>query len=138
MDYLILTVPIGICVVLPIMIVWLVMRAKINETNKRTEILRIAIEKNTDIDIAEFIKKMNPPQKTLKEKLLNRLLCGVLFTVLGIGALFFGLISYCDVGPSAYIPSILFFPLGIAYLINYFVGKKMLKKEIEAELQSKK
>ena len=38
MDVAIL-VPLGICVVLPVMIVWLVTRARQNETNKKTEIM---------------------------------------------------------------------------------------------------
>lgn len=36
--------PIFICVVLPVMIVWLVTRAKQNETNKKAEIMLKAIE----------------------------------------------------------------------------------------------
>ena len=42
MDVAIL-VPLGICVVLPVMIVWLVTRARQNETNKKTEIMLKAI-----------------------------------------------------------------------------------------------
>ena len=44
-------IPIGICVVLPIIIVWLNMRRKTNETNRRTEVLLAAIEKNPDLDM---------------------------------------------------------------------------------------
>ena len=40
-------VPIGICVILPVSIVMLYLRARKHETNKRTEILLAAIEKNT-------------------------------------------------------------------------------------------
>ena len=41
-------VPLGIVVVLPVLIVWLDMRKKANDTNKRTEIVLAAIEKNSD------------------------------------------------------------------------------------------
>lgn len=68
--------PLGICVALPVMIVWLVMRKKTNETNRRTEIVLAAIEKNSEIDVEDFFKKMNPAQKTLKEKLMQRFLWG--------------------------------------------------------------
>ena len=37
MDWDIL-LPLGVCVVLPVMIVWLITRARQNETNKKTEI----------------------------------------------------------------------------------------------------
>jgi len=69
-------VPLGICVAMPVMIVWLVMRNKTNETNRRTEIVLVAIEKNSGIDVEDFFKKMNPAQKTLKEKLMQRFLWG--------------------------------------------------------------
>ena len=51
-------VPLGICVALPVMIVWLVMRKKTNETNRRTEIVLAAIEKNSEIDVEDFFKKI--------------------------------------------------------------------------------
>ena len=47
--------------VLPIIIVALVARAKTNATNKRAEIALAAIEKNSDVDLEQFFKKiMNP------------------------------------------------------------------------------
>ena len=39
-----LLIPLGICVVLPVMIVWLVNRTRQNETNRKTEIMLKAIE----------------------------------------------------------------------------------------------
>ncbi len=74
----------GICVVLPILIVALVVRSKTNATNKRAEIALVAIEKNSDLDMEAFFKKMNPPNRTIKEKLLNKLLCGCIFTIFGV------------------------------------------------------
>lgn len=32
-------IPIGVCVVLPVMIVWLINRTRQNETNRKTEIM---------------------------------------------------------------------------------------------------
>ena len=37
-------VPIALCVVLPVMIVWIVSKARAHEVNKRTEVLLAAIE----------------------------------------------------------------------------------------------
>lgn len=84
---------------------------------------------------------MAPTEKTIKEKLLNKLLIGSIFTV-------FGVFVYIAVAVEIYfdrfiadffigmsfvaVPSL---GLGIAYLINYFVGLRMLKKEMEAQLQ---
>ena len=63
-----LLVPLGICVVLPVMIVWLVMRTRQNETNKKTEIMLKAIESGATID-ADFFKEKQGA-KTIKERLL--------------------------------------------------------------------
>ena len=126
-----------ICVVaLPIFIVWLNNRKKINETNQRTQIVLAAIEKNKETDVEDLLKKMAPQKKLLKEKLLTRLLWGGILTLLGLALTIFG--CYLIAGREDHNnPFILFGPLlmpvGIAFLINYFVGKKMLAKEIEAE-----
>ena len=129
MEHLSFLVPISICCVLPIMVVWLIVRRKMNETNQRTQIVLAAIEKNPEMDIEEIMKKISPKPKLLKEKLLTKLLCGTLAIAwlgwIGGGgsndpfaACCFGLIAL---------------GVGIAFLVNYFVGKKMLAKEIEAE-----
>ena len=43
-------VPIGICVVLPVMLVWLVTRVRRNEIDKKTEVMLKAIESGATID----------------------------------------------------------------------------------------
>ena len=40
--------PIFVCGVLPIALVWLIVRMKMNETNRRTQIILAAIEKNAE------------------------------------------------------------------------------------------
>ena len=136
-----LLIPIFVCCVLPIMVVWLTLRNKKNETDKRTQIVLAAIEKNPEMDVQELLKKMAPKEKLLKEKLLEKLQSGCLFTFIGIAL--FGIAFYVDClgGSSAsklhmmYIGGVILFAVGIAYIINYFMGKKMLTKEIEAEEQ---
>ena len=71
--------------VLPIVVVWLVIRHRMNETNSRTQIALAAIEKNPDMDIEELLKKFSHSGKLLKEKLLTKLLWGCLAILLGIG-----------------------------------------------------
>ena len=58
MKFAEMIVLLGIFVVLPIIIVALVARAKTNATNKRAEIALAAIEKNSDVDLEQFFKKM--------------------------------------------------------------------------------
>ena len=49
--------------VLPIMVVWFVIRESMNKTNQRTQIVLAAIEKNPDMDIEELMKKISPKKK---------------------------------------------------------------------------
>ena len=69
-----LIIILGIFVVLPIIIVAIVARAKTNATNKRAQIALAAIEKNSDVNLEEFFKKMNPPRRSIMNRLLDRLL----------------------------------------------------------------
>jgi len=133
----------GIFVVLPIIIVALVARAKTNATNKRAEIALAAIEKNTDVDLGEFFKKMNPPRRSIKERLLDRLLWGCIFTLFGVGIYIAVLVYNIIVGDFdkdmfiglsfVAVPSL---GVGLAFLVNYFVGRKVLKQEMEAEAKN--
>ena len=69
--------PISITVVLPIVIVWLNIKSKKHESDNRTGVLLAAIEKNSDVDIEELMRKMNMQDKshtTLTERLLKKLM----------------------------------------------------------------
>ena len=125
--------------VLPIYAIWQVVRRHMNDTDKRTQIVLAAIEKNPDMDIEELIKKISPKKKLLKEKLLAKLLWGSIIAFVGIGVL--GCTAMWDIvggaNPSSlaklYVIGSITLAIGIAFLVNYFVGKKLLAKEIEAE-----
>lgn len=134
-------VPIACGCVLPILIIWFGIRKKMNDTNKRTEIVLAAIEKNPNMDIEELMNKISPKKKLLKEKLLTKLLWGCITALLGliligIGA-WLGWVGGAD--PADILTASCFgfvmLAIGIAFLINYYMGKKMLAKEIEAEEQ---
>lgn len=131
-------IPLGICVVLPIMSIWLVMRNKTNETNKRTEVLLAAIEKNPDMDMEDFIRKMNPKTKTTKERLMGRLLWGLVFIAIGTSLLLSALYQDYQGGAALdYFPiysgSGCLLLIGISFVAVFFISKRMLAKEIEAE-----
>lgn len=126
-------------VVFPIIIVWIKTRQKNNETNRRSEIILAAIEKNPDINLEEFIRKMNPPQKTLKEKLINRVTTGVIAT--GIGLILSVFTIYLDYHGGAfpdtlymlYVTGASILMVGVGFLLAFFISKKMLAKELEVE-----
>ena len=134
-DLFQILVPIACGCVLPIVIIWLNIRQRMNETNKRTQVVLAAIEKNPDMDIEELIKKISPKKKLLKEKLLEKLLWGCIIVLLGIGMI--GCHIYVDIATNSTSPcgfiGIILLAVGIAFIVNYRLGKKMLAKEIEAE-----
>ena len=140
-DLVPILVPIACGCVLPILLAWFGIRQKMNETNKRTEIMLAAIEKNPEMDIEELMKKISPKKKLLKEKLLTKLLWGCITALLGL--VLIGLGTYMGFAGGYNSADILtascfgfvMLAIGIAFLISYFMGKKMLAKEIEAEEQ---
>lgn len=138
-DLVQILVPIACGCVLPIVGILMGVRQKMNETNKQTEIVLAAIEKHPDMDIEELIKKISPKEKLLKEKLLTKLLLGSLTTFLGIALLGVAFWIDCIGGMETeklhmmYIGGGVLLAIGVAFLFNYFIGKKMLAKEIEAE-----
>ena len=138
-DLVQILVPIACGCVLPIVGILMGVRQKMNETNKQTEIVLAAIEKHTDMDIEELIKKISPKEKLLKAKLLTKLLWGSLTTFLGIALLGVAFWIDCIGGMETeklhmmYIGGGVLLAIGVAFLFNYFIGKKMLAKEIEAE-----
>ena len=121
------------------MVVWFTIRESMNKTNKRTQIVLAAIEKNPDMDIEELMKKISPKQKLLKEKLLSKLLWGSIVGLLGISFLVYGLLLDYRGGMNSndliriYFAGGILLAVGIAFLVNYLMSKKMLAKEIEAE-----
>ena len=126
-------------IALPILIVWLNNRKRINETNQRTQIVLAAIEKNAETDVEDLLKKMAPQKKLLKEKLLSKLLWGGIISLVGLSCIAVGL--YLDIKGigSAKDHAMQYWlggsilAVGIAFLVTYAVVKKMLAKEIAAE-----
>ena len=134
-------VPIGICVVLPVMLVWLVTRVRRNEIDKKTEVMLKAIESGATID-SDFFKEAPKKRKSTKERLLNRLICGCAASIIGAALTAIGIIPWMTLEDDTFAPLLIFggisLAVGIALFIGFFVGRKMLAKEMEAEEKSLK
>ena len=132
-------VPIGICVVLPVMLVWLVTRVRRNEIDKKTEVMLKAIESGATID-SDLFKEAPKKRKSTKERLLNRLICGCAASIIGAALTAIGIIPWMRLEDDYFAPLLIFggisLAVGIALFIGFFVGRKMLAKEIEAEEKS--
>lgn len=125
----------------PIMIAILVYRHKVNATNKRTQIILTALEKNEGTVPEELLKSLNEPKKSTKERLLWKLLWGILGCLTGLGLIIATIVEYY--ANQCFDTEILIYGLvvlaaGVAFLVYYFVGRRALQAEIEAEEQKKK
>ena len=139
--------PVFICVVLPVSIVWLVARTRQQETNKRAEIMLKAIEAGVPLDMTQFEPaKKQKANKSIKQDLLEKLNGACITGLMGIGFLTLGILRVVntDFGRNtllnnfwlnrSWLPAgCVLLAVGIGLFISYFVGKKMLAKEIEAE-----
>ena len=62
----------GVCVVLPVLVVWLVSRSRKNDIDRRTEVMLKAIEHGQEIDPEAFSSK-GKGRRTIKMALLGKL-----------------------------------------------------------------
>ena len=134
--------PVFICVVLPIAIVWLVARTRQQETNRKAEIMLKAIEAGVPVDMTQFepAKKPKGP-RSIKQDLLEKLNGACITSLMGIGFLTLGIIRAINgtFGVSLFLNKFwlpaggILLAVGIGLFVSYFAGKKMLAKEIEAE-----
>ncbi len=133
-----LLVPIGVAVVLPIAIVAIVFRSALASERNRKEIVLAVLEKNPDIDVEQLMKNLKKSEKLIKEKLLARLERGCLCCLMGVA--FMVLYFFLGVQGEDFITVVgaALIAVGIAFLVSYFVGRRMLAKEMEAEQQNMK
>ena len=132
----------GVSVILPITVISLFLRRKMDSEKIKKEIILAALEKNANIDIENLVRKLNTPEKLLKEKLLQKLQIGLVSVFLGVGLLaVIGCFAYTgghyreDFNVFGFLSAV-FLAVGIAFMISYFIGRKMLAKEMEAEEQN--
>lgn len=131
-------VPIGVAVVLPVAIVAIVFRSALASERNRKEIVLAVLEKNPDIDVEQLMKNLKKSEKLIKEKLLARLERGCLCCLMGVA--FMVLYFFLGVQGEDLIVVVgaALIAIGIAFLVSYFVGRRMLAKEMEAEQQNMK
>ena len=126
-------IPLGVCVILPIMIVWIVSRTRQKEVDRKAEIMLKALEAGVEIN-PDFFKNKKDDRMKIKSDLLDKLSGACITSLMGVAFLvlhFFGFVH----GWASYLPlaGVVLLAVGIGLFISYFVGKKFLAKEIEAE-----
>ena len=126
-------VPIAICVVLPVLIVFIVGRVRQNETNRKAEIMLKAIENGQTIDPEMF--KSGKKKASIKQDLLDKLNGACITSLMGLAFLLLFVFKVSTFGLNDLLPYAAgaMLAVGIGLFVSYFTGKKMLAKEIEAE-----
>ncbi len=126
-------IPIGVAVVLPVAIVAIVFKSALASDRNRKEIILAALEKNPNLDVEDLVKRMKKSNKLIKEKLLARLESGCGSCLMGVAFLL--LYFFLGVQGEDFIVVVgaALIAIGIAFLISYFVGRRMLAKEMLAE-----
>lgn len=128
-------VSLGVVVALPVLIVAIIFRSVMAADRNRKEIILAALEKNPNLNVEDLVKRMNKSEKLIKEKLLAKLQRGCLCCLMGVALVllyFFPSVQneFLIIAGTALIA------IGIAFLVGYFVGRRMLAREMEAEQQN--
>ena len=139
-------VPLGICVILPIIVISLAMKTRRHEMDKKTEVLLKAVENGAQLDPAFFesAAKVGCKEKTVKDKLAGYLIAACITSGIGLLIAIVSVIYMTikvDLDPAAIlvllVPCAILLGIGIAFFIVYFVGKKKIWAKELAELDAK-
>lgn len=122
-----MVVPIFVCVVLPVSIVWIIFSTARNNDNKRAQVLIKAIENNSNIDADRLAEAFGKKAKTPRELQLGRLLRGCLFTFVGIALASAAFVADAEDRVGLWVLGGVSASIGIAYLIVYMAGRKAYK-----------
>ncbi len=132
----------GVCVAMPVLIIWLIGRVKQNETNRKAEIMLKAIENGAEIDTDFFKSQSGSKVTTIKERQLKRLAWACITSIIGVAFILIALIPNWPGGwgseidgpvPTLTISGSILLAIGAALFIVFFTGQKILAKEMEAE-----
>lgn len=132
--------PICICVVLPVSIVWICAAYRRKNVNRKAEVMMKALEAGIPCDVDTFLydkkeqKRREESAKSVKVKLHDRIQSG--FTLLAVGGAF--LVWYLiDRSNFELFVGALLALLGAGFTASGFIGRKMFADEIAAETKSK-
>lgn len=128
-------VSLGVVVALPVLIVSIIFRSVMAADRNRKEIILAALEKNPNLNVEDLVKRMKKSEKLIKEKLLAKLQRGCLCCLMGVALVLLYFFPSVQ-NESLIIAGTALIAIGIAFLVGYFVGRRMLAREMEAEEQS--
>lgn len=121
----------GVCVVTPVMMITSFYKSRNHEIDRKMDVLSKAIENGQDIDPRLFTDEKS--SKTLKMRLLNKLTWGAILLVVSIGMFVGSAFMYEEEKLGMIIPGSILAAIGAGLLAYFFIGKKWMTPEIEAD-----
>lgn len=129
-------VPIFICVVLPVAIVWIVFYSTTQKNRMQTQIVLEAIKANPEIDAEKIIMAMRAKKRGPWERLNRKLLRGCIFTLIGVA---FAIMGACSPelqdDYDCWVVCAVCGSVGIAFLITYWFAYRHIN-QLTAELEN--
>lgn len=133
--------PVFICCVLPVCVVLIVYIYRNKALEKKTDVLKLAIEKGAMVDpknLMDALADTGRRHKSIRRRLLNRLTAGCILFIVGVVAVICIMsipIEDVDSVARAFFTTMLSMigAIGLGFIVSFWVGKSMLKKEIEVE-----
>lgn len=131
-------VPIFVCVVLPVAIVWIVFYSITTKNNNETSVILEAIKSNPKLNTEKLINSFRNSRQTPMQTLMRKLLRGLIYTLMAIAFAF--LAAFCP--DEDFMFANWFFcgilgAIGVGFLITYWFAYKNFDK-IEKEFSAEK
>lgn len=132
-------IPISICAIMPIMVIFLLMWAQRNKDNKRAEVIIEACRAKGDVDIDQLQKALGRKELSPARLLQRRLLIGCVCSFSGIGLLLTGLLLSFSEDNEIYdlwfmmLAGFILTAIGISYYVVYRLQRRMMRDGMEAE-----
>lgn len=127
--------PVMIVVVLPVMIVWLVTRVRLNRENKQAEIILESLKNNPSADPEKLAQMLSTQKLTPEERKTRSLQRGCIWSLIGVAVLAVDVYAIAaksfEDGEDAMMYLLaggISLAVGIGYLISYFVTTKNASK----------
>ena len=126
---------------LPAFIVAIIMKVKNNKIKAQEKVLLKSIEMGQPVNIDMFLDEQNRKygKGGLKLTLLRKIQSGIACFLIGLLLLVLCLIGKVSFNETIiFMLSFVFLSLGVAFIVSFFIGRKMMAKELaENELDTK-
>lgn len=127
-DIISLSIPIFICVVLPIAIVAIKSAVYKNKDNQRTKIMLAMIEKNSDIDLDKIKDILQKEKKSFRQQALSNLRGGLICIGIGASIILWRLLTHKG-EPFFLLVGGIVMAVGIALVVMYFITMREAERE---------